>query len=236
MKTNLNKIQRYQNNVQILREMFLRYNHSESVISQLNNVVEEENITDNNEIINNYDIRWSKEYKHLNEMLGIKGLTSNNLREINNIKYLVFSLSSSNHILNTTKVCDTYEKDIFYSLSLVVSDITKVDSNNRFYDKIILNLKNNSSLIRDGGIMDIYYVTSSNLDINVKEGFRFINGDSNKRVIPSKTEIINLNNGINNNQLKVNIYIFSRDTFFREYLSSEYSLFYNSELRNNIKL
>lgn len=55
-------------------------------------------------------------------MLGLKGLKSNKFIDINKIKYLVFSLTNNNYNLNNKKIGDIYEKDIFYSLSLVVSE------------------------------------------------------------------------------------------------------------------
>lgn len=87
--------------------------------------------------------------------------------------------------------------------------------------------------------MEIYYVTSSKLDNNVKEGFRFKEGSTNtsyKFLIPSITEVISLNKPIKNKLLTVKIYIFSCDTFFREYLTSEFILFNNLERIKNMKL
>nr|QWO71405.1 RNA polymerase [Termitomyces sp. K1Ag] len=232
-----NKMHRHQVNLLKLSQFFIRQNHSESVINNTNNVAEEHSIKDTNELIKNYDIGWSQEYKNLNEMLGLKGLNISKHLDINKIKYLVFSLTNNIYSLNRKKVGDIYEKDIFYSLSLVVSDLKSLENNKYLYDKIICNLKNNSSLIREGGILDIYYVSSSKLDNKVKEGFRFNSGFTiSKSLIPSISEVINLNKSINNNKLIVNIYIFSCDTFFREYLTSDLLLINNLNRSQNMKL
>jgi hypothetical protein len=84
--------------------------------------------------------------------------------------------------------------------------------------------------------LDIYYVTSSELNTNVKEGFRFEGFTNYKSLKSSITEVITLNKPIENNQLIVNIYIFSCDTFFREYLTSDFTLFNKSDRRKNQKL
>lgn len=72
-------------------------------------------------------------------MLGIKGINSNKNIDINKIKYLIFSLNTHQSINNSL------ELDLFYSLRLVVSDFNNNNNNNKLYDKIIYNLKNNSS-------------------------------------------------------------------------------------------
>ena len=56
-------------------------------------------------------------------MLGIKGLNSNELFNINKIKYLVFSLTENSYNLSRKMVGDKMVSDIFYSLSLVLSDL-----------------------------------------------------------------------------------------------------------------
>jgi len=161
-------------------------------------------------------------------MLAIKGLNSNKLIDINKINYLVFSFTDEKFSLSKNKIGDNSEKDIFYSLSLVTrSDIFKnKEQSNSLYEKIICNLKKNYSLIKEGGILEIYYVTSSNLENEIEEGYRPIyNGFNYKSLIPSINEIITLNDGINNNILEVKIYIFSYDTFFKEFLTSNYKIF-----------
>nr|QWO71408.1 RNA polymerase [Termitomyces sp. K2P1] len=232
-----NKMHRHMVNLLNLSPFFIRQNHSVSVINNTNNVAEEHSIKDTNELIKNYDIRWTQEYKNLNEMLGLKGLKISKHLDINKIKYLVFSLTNTKSSFNTKEVGNRYEKDIFYSLSLVVSDLKSLENNNFLYDKIICNLKNNSSLIREGGILDIYYVSSSKIDNNVKEGFRNYSDFTNyKCLIPSISEVINLNKSINNKKLIVNIYIFSCDTFFREYLTTDSLLFTKENRSKNTKL
>lgn len=75
-------------------------------------------------------------------------------------------------------------------------------------------------MIKEGGHLDIYYVASSELEANVKEGYRKIDiGIGRKMLIPSISEVITLNKAVNN-KLTVNIYIFTCDIFFREYLNS----------------
>ena len=89
-------------------------------------------------------------------------------------------------------------KDIFYSVSLIIPDYINENIEKRtfIYEKIIYNLKNNSSLIKEGGVLNVYYVTSK-LDGNVKEGYR-LNKDfgSYKWLILSISENINLNKSI----------------------------------------
>jgi hypothetical protein len=58
-------------------------------------------------------------------MLSIKGLDSNKIRDENNIRYLVFSLTSNKHDLSYNKDVSPLNeaKDIFYSVSLITSKI-----------------------------------------------------------------------------------------------------------------
>ncbi len=223
-----------------LSKLSLRYNHSDSIteINKSKNVIKEHNINDINDLEKKGDVRWTAGYKNLNDMLGIKGLNSNDLDllNINKIKYLAFSLTDDSHNLSNKKVGDKYERDIFYSLKLVLSDL----KNKGLYEEIICNLKKDSSLIDEGGTIDIYYVTSASgtelNNNNVKEGFRTEGYTKYKCLIPSITEVITLNKPIKNNKLIVNIYIFSYDTFFREYLTSGFKLFKKSDRIKNQKL
>jgi hypothetical protein len=74
--------------------------------------------------------------------------------------------------------------------------------------------------------MDIYYVTSKN---NIRDELH------NKNTLKASiTEVINLKNSINNKELRVNIFIFSYDSFFREYLSSEYRYFKKDRTENDM--
>jgi hypothetical protein len=87
-------------------------------------------------------------------------------------------------------------------------------------------------LIKEGGVLDLYYVASSDLEENVKEGYRtedkvedgegnlakYYTGAQKKELIPSIIEIIDLNKDI---KLEVNIYVFTFETFFRDYLTSD---------------
>ena len=229
---------------------------------------------------NKYKVVWTKDYKNLNKMLSIKGLESdsNKLIDNNNIKYLVLSLTDTKYNLSVTKDSkdkkDEFfktqtryskgqgDKDIFYSVSLILqsSEIKdekdEKDKNKKWLYKIILSkLQENSSLIKEGGQLDLYYVASSELEDNIKEGYRvegkgeegkgifndyveYYTHSSEKKLklIPSISEVINLNKVINN-ELKVNIYVFTCETFFRYYLSSK-NVFspYTKLDRNNNKL
>ena len=111
-----------------LSDLSLRLNHSDS----LNNITGiekdageqlEQNINNDNDDLkdNIYDIRWSKDYKNLNKLLGIKGVRSNQIIDINKIKYLLFSVS--NNKLSNMRTDDNINMDLLYSLRLVVSDI-----------------------------------------------------------------------------------------------------------------
>jgi len=96
--------------------------------------------------------------------------------------------------------------------------------------------------------LDIYYVASSELEDNVKEGYRFEDedrvgdgkgylgnntGNYNKKLIPSISEVITLNKDLNN-QLRVNIYVFTCDIFFREYLKIKNGFYTNTSLDRRI--
>jgi DNA-dependent RNA polymerase len=206
--------------------LFKRMNHSISLNNNISNsVLAEQHSSEDINKENNYDISWTKDYKNLNKLLGVKGVNSNKNIDINKIKYLIFSLDSN--YLSLRRTGDKLDMDLFYSLRLVISDFNNNNNNNnRLYEKIIYNLKNNSSWIKDGGSMDIYYVTSKN---NIRDDLH------NKNTLkPSITEVIKLKNSINNKELRVNIFIFSYDSFFREYLSSEYRYFKKDRTENDM--
>jgi len=94
-------------------------------------------------------------------------------------------------------------------------------------------------LIKEGGQLDIYYVSSSELEDSVKEGYRVEEevgaGEGKLALIPSISEVITLNK-VNNNKLTVNIYVFTCDTFFRKYLNTINNVFSSDKDRNNNKL
>ena len=89
-------------------------------------------------------------------------------------------------------------------------------------------------MIKEGGVLDIYYVASSELEDNVQEGSRYEVADgggegklanytstSKQKLIPSISEIIDINKKDFKYQLKVNIYVFTCETFFIHYLTSD---------------
>jgi hypothetical protein len=209
----------------------VRYYHEDDYL------LDREREKEREDLKNLYKISWTKDYKNLNNLLSIKGLDSNQLIDENNIRYLVFSLTDNKYSLSAINDKDgvlktpRLEKDIFYSVSLILQSSGFKDENNKWLYKIILSrLQENSSLIKEGGQLDIYYVASSELEENVKEGYRYeeevgegnlanYTGTPNKKLIPSISEVIHLNKVINN-KLKVNIFVFSCDTFFRTYLQS----------------
>ena len=55
------------------------------------------------EFNNRYKISWTKDYKNLNNLLSIKGLDSNKVIDENNIRYLVFSVTSNKYHLSGNK-------------------------------------------------------------------------------------------------------------------------------------
>ena len=210
---------------------------------------------------NKYNISWTKDYKNLNNMLSFKGLECNKLIDENNIRYLVFSLTNTKYNLSGIKGGDQQPqlhnhgnmRDIFYSVSLIlITSGIKDENKKRLYKIIISKLQENYSLIKEGGQLDIYYVASSELEANVKESYRDEDEDEDvggkgklsnytdiypdKKLIPSISEVITLNNVINN-KLTVNIYVFTCETFFRKYLNSN-NVFspYTNINRNNSKL
>jgi len=97
--------------------------------------------------------------------------------------------------------------DLFYLLRLIVSEYNNKgnDINDKLYEKIIYNLTQNSSLIKDGGTMNIYYIYS-NIDNNVKEKDIDYNYLGATLTIQ---KIIILDKYIKYNQLIINIFIFS---------------------------
>lgn len=60
-------------------------------------------------------------------------------------------------------------RDIFYSSSLILQS-SRIQDEKRLYKIILSKLQENSSLIKEGGDLDIYYVASE-LEDNVKEGY-----------------------------------------------------------------
>jgi hypothetical protein len=178
-----------------------------------------------------FNINWTKDYKNLNQMLSIKGYEPNEFIGKKNNKYLVFSLTmdkyNSNYENNNTDSNYIFKTDIFYSVSLLASEFLN-DKNNRLYKIIINKLVENNNLIKEGGILDIYYVLdSSKLEENIKESCIDEEYSNSSKWIPSIRYTIPLNNIINNNnkQLIVNIYIFSYHTFFSKYINTDKKLF-----------
>jgi len=212
---------------------------------------------DKEELKKRYNISWTKDYKNLNNLLSIKGLDSNKLINENNIRYLVFSLANNKDELSVGTDENGFLKispkgtDIFYSVSLILesSGISDDSEKKKWLYKIILSkLQENSSLIKEGGQLDIYYVASSELEDNVKEGYRFededrvgdgkgylgnYTGNYNKKLIPSISEVITLNKVLNN-KLTVNIYVFTCDNFCREYLKIQNGFYTYTSLDRRI--
>ena len=144
--------------------------------------------------------------------------------------------------MNNNNKVNKKDINIFYSLSLVTSSEFLKNSNsqrcNWLYEKILYNLKKNSSLIKEGGILEIYYVTSSKLDDDVKEGYinaADVGGFNYKYLKPSINNSITIEKDINKKKLEVNIYIFTYETFFKEYLPA-YNGFPKNVFRDNMKL
>jgi len=149
-----------------------------------------------------------------------------------------FPLTNNKYKLSAIKVWynKTYsnERYIFYSVSLILKTsgildgILDENENKKWLynlNLILSKLQENYSLIKKGGHLDIYYVASSELEANVKEGYRDEVGGGegnlanytdtdNKKLIPSKSEVITLNKVINN-KLTVNIDVFTCDTLFQ---------------------
>lgn len=199
-------------------------------------------------------------------MLRFKGLDCNNnkLIEEKNIRYLVFSFTNTKYNLSEIKGGDPKAhvhipgnmRDIFYSVSLILMTPGIKDENKqRLYKLILSKLQENYYLIKEGGQLDIYYVASSELECNVKECYREAAvgtdvGEKGKlsnytgfyqqkeKIIPSISEVISLNNVINN-KLTVNIYVFTCDTFFRKDLNSSINNLFSQRTlinRKNSKL
>ena len=235
-----------------------RYHAIENPEKQQDNFYDSLDREINKEELNKrYNISWTKDYKNLNNLLSIKGLDSNKLIDENNIRYLVFSLANNKDDLSAGTDENGFIKispkgsDIFYSVSLILesSGISKDSEKKKWlYKRILSKLQENSSLIKEGGQLDIYYVASSELEDNVKEGYRFEDedrvgdgkgylgnntGNYNKKLIPSISEVITLNKDLNN-QLRVNIYVFTCDIFFREYLKIKNGFYTNTSLDRRI--
>lgn len=152
-------------------------------------------------------------------MLNLQGIDSDVLKD--NSIHLGFSLTDKREssMVNKGGTNSSKLKDIYFSSTLITSDGLRgsADENKQLYEIIINRLKSNSSLIKEGGFLDIYYVVPDKLE-DVAGSYKV----KNDKLIPSITEHITLNNGKDKsyNQLTVRIYIFDFESFFREYLPS----------------
>lgn len=229
------------------KELFLRLAKSNkrnlSVSKEYTNALEDHNL-DISETVNyanienkseetSYDINWTKDYKNLSTLLSLKGLniSDKNTHDLNNTNYLVFSLTLFKNLSNKTWK-NKEEKELLYSLRLILLNSSDKLVYNSLYQKILNNLKNNFSFIKDGGNMDIFYVTYK-LDKGIKEAFRFKDENDpyrRKELLPSLEEEINLYK----NKLIIKFYMFTYDTFFREFLTSNYVNRFNRITTNKI--
>jgi hypothetical protein len=119
---------------------------------------------------------------------------------------------------------------------IIVNLINKnIENNNKpLYENILNYIKLNYNFIKEGGQMDIFYV-SSNLKVEESLEFKNNNYSYDKELLPSFQEKINLNNNSENNILTINLYIFSYDSFFREFLKVTSTSRFN-RIKNNKKM
>jgi hypothetical protein len=124
---------------------------------------------------------------------------------------------------------------------IVVNLINKdLENNNKpLYENILNYIKLNYNLIKEGGEMNIYYVSSNLENNNIKKSLKIEDNnnsyDKQGELLPSFQEKINLNNNSEKNILTINLYIFSYDSFFRKFLNTTSVSKFN-RIKNNTKM
>jgi hypothetical protein len=167
---------------------------------------------------------------------------SNNIYFKDVKKYLIFSLTSLTDLTNQELNNNQIDDQLAYSLKLIVVNFINkgLENNNKpLYNNILNYIKLNYNLIKEGGEMDIFFV-SSNLENNViKESLEIKDNNNNYDkqgiLLPSFQEKINLNNNSKNNILTINLYIFSYDSFFKKFLNTTSVSKFN-RIKNNTKM
>jgi hypothetical protein len=124
---------------------------------------------------------------------------------------------------------------------VVVNLINKnLENNNKpLYENIFNYIKLNNNLIKEGGEMNIFYVSSNLENNNIEESLKIEDNNNNYNkqgiLLPSLQERINLKNNSENSILTINLYIFSYDSFFRKFLNTTSVSKFN-RIKNNNKM
>lgn len=108
-------------NVNYLKNFSLKMIHTDSLNNINTNIRNEEQDSEADNKGMNYNIELTKDFKNLNKLLAIKGVNSANSLSINNIKYLIFSLTA-NQASNGKIYDQTYKMDLYFSLKFVVKN------------------------------------------------------------------------------------------------------------------
>jgi hypothetical protein len=170
--------------------------------------------------------------------LSVKGLEANDFIKNRSDKFLILSLTNKKINYNnnncevsvegnyTKKNKGVKVKELFCSVSLIAFESVDQNPNiKNLYDLILQRLEDNKDLIKEGGLLDIYYLLDSS---KLKYNF----GEEKKYEIK---RVIYLNKVINNNKkLLVNIHLFSFDFFFKEFIT--YDSLFNSENKIDRKI
>jgi hypothetical protein len=168
--------------------------------------------------------------------LSVKGLEANDFIKNRSDKFLILSLTNKKNNYNnfevsvegnyTKKNKGVKVKELFCSVSLIAFESVDQNPNiKNLYDLILQRLEDNKDLIKEGGLLDIYYLLDSS---KLKYNF----GEEKKYEIK---RVIYLNKVINNNKkLLVNIHLFSFDFFFKEFIT--YDSLFNSENKIDRKI
>jgi hypothetical protein len=153
---------------------------------------------------------------------------------------LIFSLTSLIDLTNEGLKNNQIDDQLAYSLKLLVVNLINknIKNNNKpLYENILNYIKLNYNFIKEGGQMDIFYVSSNLENNNIEESFKFKNNNYNydKELLPSFQEKIKLNNNSENNILTINLYMFSYDSFFSKFLNRTTISRFN-RIKNNKKM
>ena len=164
--------------------------------------------------------------------MSVKGLEANDFIKNRSDKFLILSLTNKKNNSNNFEESEggNYTnkavKELFCSVSLIAFETVDQNPNiKNLYDLILQRLEDNKDLIKEGGLLDIYYLLDSS---KLKNNF----GEEKKYEIK---RVIYLNKVINNNKkLLVNIHLFSFDFFFNEFIT--YDSLFNSENKIDRKI
>ena len=106
------------------------------VSKAFHNIDDENNDLDKKEI--KYDIAWTKNFKNLNKLLGVKGVIVDNSLDIFKFKYLIFSVATNS--LSSIRSSDRDYIDYNYLRTmLMIQKIIILDKYIK-YNQLIINI------------------------------------------------------------------------------------------------